>query len=79
MLAEIRAGKIDTFIGSLMTCVVAAFIIIATAAVFYYNPDPDPKWRMIDSAAQTAAAMPQVMPNEHWGQWAKSALCDWSF
>jgi Mn2+/Fe2+ NRAMP family transporter len=26
---------------------------------------------MIDSAAETAAAMPQVMPNEHLGQWAK--------
>lgn len=69
---QIRAGKIDTFIGSFMTCVVAAFIIIATAAVFYYNPDPDPKWRMIDSAAETAAAMPAVMPVEHWGQWAKA-------
>ena len=70
-ISQIRAGKIDTFIGSLMTCVVAAFIIIATAAVFYYNPDPDPKWRMIDSAAHTAAAMPEVMPNENLGQWAK--------
>ena len=69
---QIKAGKIDTFIGSFMTCVVAAFIIIATAAVFYYNPDPDPKWRMIDSAAETAAAMPLVMPVEHWGQWAKT-------
>ena len=55
-----------------MTCVVAAFIIIATAGVFHFNPDPDPKWRMIDSAAQTAAAMPDVMPNGHWGQWAKT-------
>ncbi len=71
-ISQIRAGKIDTFIGSLMTCVVAAFIIIATAAVFYYNPDPDPKWRMIDSAAHTAAAMPEVMPNENLGQWAKA-------
>ena len=70
-VADIRAGKIDTFIGSLMTCIVAAFIIIATAAVFYFNPDPDSKWRMIDSAAQTAAAMPQVMPNAHLAQWAE--------
>ncbi|MBV8485691.1 MAG: divalent metal cation transporter, partial [Verrucomicrobia bacterium] len=70
-VADIRAGKIDTFVGSLMTCVVAAFIIIATAGVFHFNPDPDPKWRSIDSAAQTAAAMPEVMPNAHWGQWAK--------
>jgi Mn2+/Fe2+ NRAMP family transporter len=70
-IGDIKAGKIDTFIGSLMTCIVAAFIIIATAGVFHFNPDPDPKWRMIDSAAQTAAAMPAVMPNGHWGQWAK--------
>jgi Mn2+/Fe2+ NRAMP family transporter len=26
---------------------------------------------MIDSAAQTAAAMPQVMPNAHLGRWAE--------
>jgi Mn2+/Fe2+ NRAMP family transporter len=71
-LGDITAGKIDTLIGSLMTCIVAAFIIIATAGVFHFNPDPDPKWRMIDSAAQTAAAMPEVMPNAHWGQWAKT-------
>jgi len=70
-IGDINAGKIDTFIGSLMTCIVAAFIIIATAGVFHFNHDPDPKWRMVDSAAQTAAAMPEVMPNEHWGQWAK--------
>ena len=71
-VADIRAGKIDTFVGSLLTCIVAAFIIIATAGVFHFNPDPDPKWRSIDSAAQTAAAMPEVMPNAHWGQWAKT-------
>jgi Mn2+/Fe2+ NRAMP family transporter len=70
-VGDIKVGKIDTFVGSLMTCVVAAFIIIATAGVFYFNPDPAPKWRMIDSAAQTAGAMPEVMPNEHLGQWAK--------
>ena len=71
-VGDIKAGKIDTFVGSLLTCVVAAFIIIATAGVFHFNPDPNPKWRMIDSAAQTAAAMPEVMPNAHWGQWAKT-------
>ena len=32
-VSQIKAGKIDTFIGSFMTCVVAAFIIIATAGV----------------------------------------------
>jgi len=69
---QIKYGKIDTFVGALLTCVVAAFIIIATAGVFHFNPDPDSKWRMIDSAARTAAAMPEVMPNAHWGQWART-------
>jgi NRAMP (natural resistance-associated macrophage protein)-like metal ion transporter len=65
---DIRFGKIDTLFGSLLTCVVAAFIIIATAAVFYYNPGaPIP----IESAAQTAELMPQVMPSHHWGDWAR--------
>ncbi|MFY9983939.1 MAG: divalent metal cation transporter [Chthoniobacterales bacterium] len=44
-VADITAGKIDTFVGSLMTCVVAVFIIIATAGVFHFNLDQDPKWR----------------------------------
>src|SRR5208337_973204 len=35
---DIRFGKIDTFVGSLVTCIVAAFIIIATAAMFHYHP-----------------------------------------
>ena len=37
-IKDIKYGKFDTFFGSFMTCVVAAFIIIATAGVFYYNP-----------------------------------------
>ena len=66
---DIRAGKIDTFAGSLLTGVVAAFIIIATAGVFYYNPGGQ---ILVESAAQTADKMPQVMPNPHWGAWAKT-------
>ena len=76
---------------------VAAFIVIATAGVFYYNPtNPSPNtvaadrqaerptdgpwqavspelhtWRNVDSAAKTAEAMPAVMPNSTWGQWAR--------
>ena len=69
---QIKYGRIDTFFGAFMTCAVAAFIIIATAGVFHFNPDPDLKWRTIDSAARTAAAMPEVMPNAHWGQWART-------
>lgn len=37
-LKQVKFGKIDTFVGSFFTCVVAAFIIIAAAAVFYFNP-----------------------------------------
>jgi Mn2+/Fe2+ NRAMP family transporter len=94
---DIEAGKIDTFFGSFLTCMVAAFIIIAAAGVFYYNPaNPTPAvvaadkeaevatdgpwqavdpalhtWRDLDSAAKSAEAMPAVMPNATWGQWAK--------
>ena len=69
-IKDIKYGKFDTFFGSFMTCVVAAFIIIATAGVFHFNPDQSQGYRDIDSAAKTAAAMPQVLHGQ-WGQWAK--------
>src|SRR5260221_13544270 len=56
-IGDINAGKIDTFIGSLMTCIVAAFIIIATAGVFQFNPVSDTKWRMAGTAAQQSPAL----------------------
>jgi NRAMP (natural resistance-associated macrophage protein)-like metal ion transporter len=65
---DIRFGKIDTLFGSLLTCVVAAFIIIATAGVFYYNPGGQ---IVVESAAETAQKMPAVMPAHHWGDWAR--------
>jgi len=67
---DIRFGKIDTFVGSLVTCVVAAFIIVATAALFYYHPGGA---MPVESAAQTAQYMtdPSIMPNQHLGQWVK--------
>jgi NRAMP (natural resistance-associated macrophage protein)-like metal ion transporter len=65
---DIKYGKFDTLFGACMTCAVAAFIIIATAGVFHFNADPS--FRGIDSAARTAAAMPQVLHGQ-WGQWAK--------
>jgi hypothetical protein len=66
---DIKMGKIDTFAGSMLTCIVAAFIIIATAGVFYYHPGGK---IVVESAAQTAAMMPEVMPaGTHWGQWAR--------
>jgi len=67
-IKDVRFGKIDTFVGSFLTCLVAAFIIIATAAVFYFNPGGQ---IIVDSAAQTAAKMPEVMPNPTWGHWAR--------
>jgi len=93
---QIKYGKFDTFFGSFLTCVVAAFIIIATAGVFHHNPaNPSPatlaadsaanhtttgpwssidpsfhSWQDMDSAAKTAAAMPQVLHGQ-WGQWAR--------
>ncbi len=65
---DIRFGKVDTFFGSLLTCVVAAFIVIATAGVFYYHPAGQ---MIVESAAETAAKMPDVLPSHHWGDWAK--------
>ena len=66
---DIKMGKIDTFAGSMLTCIVAVFIIVATASAFYYHPGGR---IVVESAAQTAAKMPEVMPaGTHWGQWAK--------
>lgn len=67
-ILDIKMGKIDTFVGSLTTCTVAAFIIIATAGVFYYHPGGPVN---IESAAQAANQMPEVMGNQHWGVWAR--------
>ena len=68
-IRDIKTGKIDTFVGSFMTCLVAAFIIVATAGVFYFNPGGIIP---IESAAQAAEKMPAVMPaGTHWGQWAR--------
>jgi Mn2+/Fe2+ NRAMP family transporter len=50
---DVRFGKIDTFVGSLTTCVVAAFIIIATGAAFFFHKPPI----QIEDAKQTAEAL----------------------
>jgi Mn2+/Fe2+ NRAMP family transporter len=68
-IRDIRLGRIDTFIGALTTCTVAAFIIIATAGVFYHHPGGQ---IVVQSAAQAAERMPEVMPaGTTWGHWAK--------
>jgi len=50
---DITFGKIETFVGSFFTCIVAVFIIIATGAVFFYHRPPI----VIEDAAQTAEAI----------------------
>lgn len=55
---DIRFGKLETFVGSVMTCVVAVFIIIATGAVFYYHKPPI----TIEDAKQTAEAIVPLLP-----------------
>ena len=52
-IKDIKYGKIDTFAGSFLTCLVAVFIIIATAAAFYYHRPPI----SVEDARQTADAM----------------------
>jgi len=69
-IRDIKYGKIDTLVGAFMTCIVAAFIIIATAGVFFHHPGGA---IVVESAAQTAEQMPAVMPpGTHWGLWAKT-------
>jgi NRAMP (natural resistance-associated macrophage protein)-like metal ion transporter len=65
---DIKFGKIDTFAGAFLTCAVAVFIIVATAAAFFYHPGGQ---IVVESAAETAAKMPEVLPDGDWGQWAK--------
>jgi Mn2+/Fe2+ NRAMP family transporter len=56
---QIKYGKLDTLFGSVMTCVVAAFIIIATAGVFHYNPaNPSAAVQAADRAANRATTGP---------------------
>jgi Mn2+/Fe2+ NRAMP family transporter len=57
-IRDVKFGKVDTFAGSLITCVVAAFIIIATGAAFYYHKPPI----TIEDAKQTAEALVPLMP-----------------
>ena len=79
---DVKFSKYDTLAGAFITCLVAVFIVVVTAALFHYNPDTtsgrwkeiDPQlgsWRDIESAKQTAAAIPMVMTQHGWGDWAK--------
>jgi len=55
---DIKFGRLDTWIGSFATCVVAIFIIIATAAVLYYH---DPRI-IIEDVKQCAEAFAPLLP-----------------
>jgi Mn2+/Fe2+ NRAMP family transporter len=65
-IRDIRNGKIDTFIGSTVTGVVAIFIIIATGAAFFFHHPPI----VIEDATQTAQALVPVLPHGQ-GEWAR--------
>jgi Mn2+/Fe2+ NRAMP family transporter len=55
---DIKFGKLDTWIGSFTTCLVAVFIIIATGAVLYYHHPQI----IIEDAKQTAEAIVPLLP-----------------
>jgi len=63
---DIKYGKIDTFLGSFITCLVAVFIIIATGAALYHHNPPI----IVEDAQQTAEALVPLIPAGK-GQWAK--------
>ncbi|MGD0230984.1 MAG: divalent metal cation transporter [Syntrophorhabdales bacterium] len=66
-LKDIKYGKVDTFMGSFLTGVVAVFIIIATGAAFYYHHPPI----VVEDAKQTADAIVPLLPFGQ-GQWARA-------
>ena len=54
---DVKMGKIDTFVGALITCIVAAFIIITTGAAFHVHRPPI----VIEDAKQTAEALAPLL------------------
>lgn len=58
-IKDIKFGKIETLIGSLFTCGVAAFIIIATGAALHHHNPPI----VVDDAAKTAEALVPLLPH----------------
>jgi Mn2+/Fe2+ NRAMP family transporter len=55
---DVKLGRIDTLVGSLITCIVAVFIIIVTGAAFFYHRPPI----LIEDARQTAEALVPLLP-----------------
>ena len=66
-IRDIRFSKIDTFMGSFLTGLVAIFIIIATGAAFYYHKPPI----VVEDARQTAEALAPLLPHGT-GTWART-------
>jgi NRAMP (natural resistance-associated macrophage protein)-like metal ion transporter len=63
---DIKAGQIDTLVGSTLTGIVAIFIIIATGAAFYYHTPQI----VVESAKDTANALAPLLPHGE-GEWAR--------
>jgi Mn2+/Fe2+ NRAMP family transporter len=55
---DVSYGKLETLLGSFLTCLVAVFIIIAAGAVFFYHRPPI----TIQDARQTAEAIVPLLP-----------------
>lgn len=56
---DIKYGRLDTLVGTTLTCLVAVFIIITTGAAFYYHQPPI----VIEDARQTAEALTPLLPH----------------
>lgn len=63
---DIKAGQIDTLVGSTLTGIVAIFIIIVTGAAFYYHTPQI----VVESAKDTANALAPLLPHGE-GEWAR--------
>ena len=57
-IKDIKFGKIETFVGSLFTCAVAAFIIICTGAALHHHNPPI----IVEEVSQTAEALVPLLP-----------------
>ena len=63
---DIPYGQVETFVGSVSTCLVAVFIILTTAAVLYYHQPPI----AVEDVRQTAEALVPLLPHGK-GDWAR--------
>jgi len=63
---DLKFGKMDTFVGSFLTGLVAIFIIITTGAALYYHHPPI----VVENVTQTADALKPLLPAGK-GEWAR--------